>query len=216
MKLVSTNSSVEKRRNAFKTKAAKAAKAAKATKSETKAERVTRLYSALGGPLIGLLFDECRLRRQEFREMAECCGVTYGYINQLRNGLRPIEQISQEFAENCAAYLNLPTIVVKLLAGSIRMSDFLHKNETEEEVLDRALRQMMGDTKVRCALPAEPKLLPIEAKRAVVLMYSEVSSSDIFHARELPDILFWLQRAATNHDESSYAAQVGHRDTDAR
>ncbi|MEO8121018.1 MAG: helix-turn-helix transcriptional regulator [Rhodoferax sp.] len=187
-----------------------------ASKDETKSERVARLYSAPGGPLIGMLYDECRQRRQEMREMAEACGVTYGYINQLRNGIRSTEQISQEFAEKCSLYLNLPTIVVKLLAGSIRMSDFLQKNETEEDVLDRSLRQMMDDPKVRSSLPGEPNLLPIEAKRAIVMMYGECSSSDFFHTRELPNILFWLQRAAVTHDESSYQAQVGHRDTDAR
>ncbi len=207
MQLISSNSNIEKRRNASK---------AMATKPETAAERVTRLYSALGGPLIGLLYDECRLRRQEFREMAESCGVTYGYINQLRNGIRKTEQISQEFAESCSAYLNLPTIVVKLLAGSIRMSDFLSKNETEEDVLDRSLRQMMDDPKVRCSLLGEPAMLPIEAKKALVLMYGECTSSDFFHTRELPNILFWLQRAAVIHDEAGYQAQVGHRDTDAR
>ena len=187
-----------------------------APKDETKAERVERLYRAPGGPLIGLLYDECRLRRQECREMALACGVTYGYINQLRNGIRKTEHISQEFAENCSNYLNLPTIVVKLLAGNIRMSDFLRKNETEEDVLNRSLRQMMDDPKVRCALPGEPDMLPIEAKKAIVMMYGECTSSDFFHTRELPNILFWLQRAGTIHDDATYQAQVGHRDTDAR
>jgi len=187
-----------------------------APKDETKAERVARLYSAPGGPLIGLLYDECRQRRQDFQEMARALGVTYGYINQLRNGIRQTEQVSHDFAETCSVYLNLPTIVVKLLAGSIRMSDFLQKGESEEQVLDRSLRQMMDDPKVRCALPDEPTLLPMAAKKALVMMYGECTSSDFFHTRELPNILFWLQRAAVVHDESEYQAQVGHRDTDAR
>jgi transcriptional regulator with XRE-family HTH domain len=186
-----------------------------AAKDETNTQRVERLYSAPGGPLIGWLYDECRLRRLEFCEMAAALGVTYSYINQLRNGIRKTEHISSEFAENCAEFLSIPTIVVKLLANSVKLSDFLQKNETEEEVLDRSLRQMMEDPKVRTALPGDVSLLPVEAKRAIVLMYSEVTSSDFFHMRELPNILFWLQRAAVLHDEAGYQAQVGHRDTGA-
>lgn len=179
---------------------------------ELKSERVGRLYKSPGGPLMGLLYDEAWKRDEPLAELAAKFGVTYGYINQLRNGIRKTENISQDFAEACARYLDVPTIVVKLLAGSIRLTDFLHRQESEEAAVDRAIRQIQDDPKIRQAMPADLKSLPLDAKKAIALMYSEVSSSDIFGTRELPSIVFWLQRAAVTHDENQYLAQVTNRD----
>lgn len=184
-----------------------------ATEGETKSERAERIYKAPGGPLIGWLYDECRKRNTDFRDMAAALSVTYGYINQLRSGIRKTENISNEFATACSQYLGIPTIVVKLLAGSIGLSDFLYPEETEEQAINRSLCLMMEDPKARAALPAEPDALSLEAKRALVLMYSEVSSADFFHTRELPNILFWVQRAATVQDEARFQAELGNRDT---
>ncbi len=165
---------------------------------------------------MGWMFEEAQSRRHDVKELAQALGVTYGYINQLRNGIRSTEGISQEFAEACARYLGgIPAVVIKLLAGNIRLSDFLYRQETEEEAIDRSLRQMLDDPKMRAVLPAAADLASwtVEAKRAIVLMYAEVSCSDFFHTRELPNILFWLQRAAVAHDENEFAAMAGHRDT---
>ncbi|OOG58059.1 helix-turn-helix transcriptional regulator [Polaromonas sp. C04] len=184
--------------------------------SESKADRVERLYQAPGGPLMGWVFDEAQSRGHDVKEVAQALGVTYGYINQLRNGVRNTADISQDFAEACARYLgSIPTVVIKLLAGNIRLSDFLYRQETEEEAIDRSLRQMLEDPKMRAVLPAAADLASwtVEAKRAIVLMYAEVSCSDFFNTRELPNILFWLQRAAVAHDENEFAAMAGHRDT---
>ena len=179
---------------------------------ESKQERVERLYKSPGGPLMGLLLDEACKRDEMVVVLTSKLGVTYGYINQLRNGIRKVENISQEFSEACARYLNFPTIVVKLLAGSIRLTDFLHRQETEEAAVDRAIRQIQDDPKIRQAMPADLKSLPFEAKKAIALMYSEVSSNDIFGTFELPNILFWLQRAAVTHDKNEYFAKTSKRD----
>lgn len=87
--------------------------------SETPTERVERLYAEDGGPLLGWLMDEAQLRGQLLNEMASALGVTYGYINQLRNGIRKVSHISNEFARSCANYLGVPTVVVKLVSGTM-------------------------------------------------------------------------------------------------
>jgi hypothetical protein len=145
------------------------------------------------------------------KDMAVALGVSFGYINQLRSGIRKSEDISQAFADACGRYLGYPPIVVKLLAGNIRMSDFLHRAETEEAAIDRGIRHMMADAKVRATLPDISALtcMPFQAKRALVLLYSEVSSSDILNTRELPNIVFWLQKAAIAHDSVEFEAKEG-------
>ena len=182
---------------------------------ETAGERVTRFCRSEGGALVGWLLDDARRRQQEYQDMARELGVTYGYINQLRTGIRMAENISHEFAVACGRYLGVPAIVVKLISGSIRISDFGFPYESEEQVLDRALRAIQADPQLRSALPGELMALPLEAKKMMVMMYAETSSQDVFGLHELPEMLRWLQRAAVNHCENEYEAMAGHRDTSA-
>ena len=168
--------------------------------SETPKERVERLYAEDGGPLLGWLMDEAQLRGQLLNEMAAALGVTYGYINQLRNGIRKVSHISNEFARSCANYLGVPTVVVKLVSGSISLSDFAWPAVDEDMVVERAFQRMLSDPKVRPSLPRNAHKLPVPAKRAMVMMYADITGVDIFGARQLPDIVHWLQRAAIVHD----------------
>ena len=179
---------------------------------ESKEERVSRLYASPGGPLIGWLFDECRRRRQEYREMAACLGVTYGYVNQLRSGIRQARHISDDFAVSCAHYLGVPPVVVKMVAGRIPMSDFVTPREPEVDALDRAMAQMLDDPVARRNLPADMSELTLSAKRALVAMYIEASGRDVFGMHQLPEMVRWLQRAAAIHDESEAEVLRGHRD----
>lgn len=167
---------------------------------ETPEQRAQRLYAGKGGPLIAWLFDEAHRRQQTYQEMAAELQVTYGYVNQLRTGLRKVEQISHEFARACAQYLGVPNIVIKLISGGIRMSDFAWPRLSEEEVIDRAYRRMASDPSVKPALPAQSDVLNHAAKKALVMMYSDASGVDLLGARQLPDIVHWLQRAAILRD----------------
>lgn len=168
--------------------------------SETPKEHIERLYAEDGGPLLGWLIDEAQLRGQLLNEMAAALGVTYGYINQLRNGIRKVSHISNEFARSCANYLGVPTVVVKLVSGSISLSDFAWPAVDEDMVVERAFQRMLSDPNVRPSLPRNAHKLPIPAKRAMVMMYADITGVDIFGVRQLPDIVHWLQRAAIVHD----------------
>lgn len=180
--------------------------------TETPEERVTRLYATPGGPLIGWLYDECRRRGHDYRHMAEALGVTYGYINQLRSGLRQVKQISDEFAVSCARYLGVPPVVIKMIAGRIPMSDFAFPHESTEAVVNRSMALMLDDPVARYVLPADLSGLSLEAKQSLIAMYVECSGRDLLGARQLPEVVRWLQRAASIHDESCGEAVRGHRD----
>lgn len=179
---------------------------------ETREARVRRLYSAPGGALMGWLFDEALARGHHHQELARQLGVTVGYIYQLRNGVRQVSHISHEFAAACASYLMVPAVVVKLVSGLIRMSDFAWPNVSEEELVERAFQRLRSDPVVMAALPQSLESLSYEARRALVILYSEVSCQDFFSLREVPEAVRWLQRAAVLHDESEAEALIGHRD----
>lgn len=180
--------------------------------TESAEDRVTRLYAHQGGPLIGWLWDEARRRGIELQQMAAELGVTYGYIHQLRTGIRRTSSISHDFAAACGGFLGVPTVVVLLLAGYLTMSDFAVRALSEEEAVERALREMLDDSHVRSSLPEDVSALPVAAKRALVMMYAEVTGRDMFGVRELPNMVRWLQRAAVLHDEAEGAVVRGHRD----
>ena len=179
---------------------------------ESREERVSRLYASPGGPLIGWLLDECRRRGQEYQQMAACLGVTYGYISQLRKGLRQTRQISDDFAVSCAHYLGVPPVVVKMVAGRIPLSDFVTPHESEEDALDRAMAQMLDDSVTRRTLPADMRELSLSAKRALVALYVESSGRDVLGMHELPEMVRWLQQAVLIHDKSEAEVKRGHRD----
>ena len=148
--------------------------------------------------------------------MAKECGVTYGYISQLRTGLRKTSQISHDFASACARFLGVPTVVVLLLSGFLTLSDFATRAETADEQVDRALRKMQDDPHIRASIPVDLSQLCAEGRRAVVMLYGEVAGRDVFEARQLPEVLRWLQRAALMHEENEFEALAGHRDTSVR
>jgi len=169
---------------------------------ETPQQRVERLYDSDGGPLLAWLIDEARSRGMSMSELAAELGVTYGYINQLRAGIRQVSCIGQEFADLSARFLGVPTIVVKLLAGRIRMADFAWPHEGEEMLVERAYRQMKADRTASQHLPSNDTVLSLEAKRALVMLYGEASGVDVLGLRKLNWILEYLQRPAMIHNEN--------------
>ena len=175
-------------------------------KDEAPTERVKRIYQHAGGPLMGWLVDEAGKRQHSIMEMAKALGITLGYLLQLRNGIRSTESASQEFFVACSRYLGVPAVVCKLLAGSIRMSDFLFRAESEKDAVDRSFRKMLEDPTACSLLPSDTTTFSTEAKRALVLMYAESAGQDILGVRQLPDVVHWLQRSAVLFDEASYQA----------
>lgn len=173
---------------------------------ESSEQRVMRLHAASGGALLGWLLDECERKGHTQREMASELGVTYGYVHQLRNGLRQTRHISPEMTSACARYLGVPPVVVKLLSGSLSVRDFAWPHQTECELLDRGLHLMRTDPVASALLPADAETLPIDVKRSLVMLYGESSGQDVMGVRCLPDVLQWLQRAAIVQEDNQLQA----------
>lgn len=163
-----------------------------------KSRRARRFHASSEecGPLISLLHCEAHRRGQTQIELAAELNVTFGYIHQLRNGIRQTAKISGTLVGACSRYLSLPPIAVKLLAGALPMSDFLFPAQSEEEVLDQALDVMKADPRLQLLLPVNLTGLSLDAKRALVLLYSELTDKDFYAVRELSGLVEALQHAA--------------------
>lgn len=170
--------------------------------AETPKERVRRLHNAEGGPFFGWLRDEGLRRGMDLHAVAVEVSVTHGYLMQLRVGLRSTANISHEFARACANFLGVPTVAVLLASGFLSMCDFAFSGESEEELLNNAIRRVQDDPHVRSTIPVDLTELSPDAKKAVVMLYSETLGTDLLGLRRLPEMLRWLQRAAVEHDEN--------------
>lgn len=169
---------------------------------ETRRSRVKGCYQHAGGPLLGWLADEAKRRGDTGVAMSGALGVTTGYLHQLKSGHRQLAHVSDMFANACARYLGVPTIVVKLLAGRVSIADFLHPSVSEDDAIERAFRLMLEDHTVRQLLPLDVDRLSADARRALVLLYAEVTHTDLFGISELPIMLKYLQRAALVHSKN--------------
>lgn len=90
---------------------------------ETTSERWKRLYRQPGGPLMGWLEEEALKQGMEFAGLARELKVTTGVLSQLRSGIR--EHVSYEFAAGAAVFLGVPTVVVLVVAGHLKLVDFV-------------------------------------------------------------------------------------------
>lgn len=148
------------------------------------------------GQLGNALYDECLRRGSDLKAMAAELGVTYGYVNQLRSGVRSAKNLSQRMTEACARYLGVAPIVVKMTSGQIPFSDFICPAETEEAAVERLVRRMQTDIHMPFVNAAELCSFPFEAKKAMAMMYSRASPLDMFGINEIPAIARELQLAA--------------------
>lgn len=151
-----------------------------------------------GNSVISALYDECRRRGSDVKDMAAELGVTYGYINQLRTGIRKTEQITQKTAEAMARYLSIPTISVKLAAGIIKISDFEYQVDTEEAAIERVIVKISTDADY-FKMPIDLSTLSFSAKKIIVVNYVENSAHDVLGLNTLSVIAQRMQLAAKIH-----------------
>lgn len=92
-----------------------------------------------GGMLLAALYQCAAERGELLQDMAKELGVTYGYLSQLRNGIRQIHTIGDEFAAACAQYLCLNRFQVLMMAGRLTPADLW----ADPKVFEREVRQGM-------------------------------------------------------------------------
>lgn len=73
--------------------------------------------------LAEILERKARERGQNLWQVANELSVTYGFLLQLQSGLRPATNLSDDFTEACAKYLEVSRFEVLLLAGRITVYD---------------------------------------------------------------------------------------------
>ncbi len=98
-----------------------------------------------GSTLLAWLFETANDRGLQLKEMAKELGVTYGYIHQLRNGIKPVPGISDEVVDRCAKFLDVPRLAVLVAADIMRFEDFYQEPDSLRTYLEPSLRFIKRD-----------------------------------------------------------------------
>jgi hypothetical protein len=124
-----------------------------------------------GGPLLAALIRCANERRLQLNEMAQELGIHYSYINQLRNGMRQVRQVSEEFTIACARFLGVPRMSVMILAGKVTTSDFFESEDMMAAEISNAIGFICNDISWGHLITPELRRSDVVSQFAVVKLY---------------------------------------------
>lgn len=127
-------------------------------------------------PLLRALVHESRRRSQTLRQLAEILGVDYRRLAQWRSDEGSIARAHRSVFERAARYLQLPYVLILLLAGAIKLQDLVWP-DGNKEMLDRRIRggieQLRTDPVYGGAVPVELEQAPRNVKLFVLFLYDQ-------------------------------------------
>ncbi len=132
-----------------------------------------------GGLLLAALIRCANERRQQLNDMARELGVTYGYINQLRNGIRNVNQVSDDFALACARYLGVPRLTVLMMAGRISPDDVFEHREMMASEISRAMAFLCEDPQWGHLVTPELRKSSVESQYVLVRLYEQATGKKL-------------------------------------
>ena len=136
---------------------------------------VSEQFAVRPGGLLTAALVQCAAERgQSFTEM--CCelGYSYPYLNLLMNGVRPVSQISDDFARACAAYLRVPRMSILMMAGRITPADLMEPGVYAPQTIGPAFQVVLSDPAWGPLVTEELREASMPSKYALVKMYEKV------------------------------------------
>jgi hypothetical protein len=133
-----------------------------------------------GAELLAMLYQRANEDGLQLKELAAVLGVTYGYIHQLKTGLREVAQVSDEFVASCAKYLNKPRIYIQALAGKLSLADFSEQESLEGEV-DSALSLMYKDRNWGGFMSLSIKSLGLKERLLIIRLYESATGKTLIN-----------------------------------
>lgn len=137
-----------------------------------------------GAPLLVWLIKVATQRGEKMHQLASSLGVTYGYIVQLKKGMRSTTRISEEVVRAAARYLRVPAIAVRLAAGQVTLEDFALPDERFQQRVDNGIDFISRDPAYSFLLPPGVEKLDVETKAALVVLYEGATGARLLSQRD--------------------------------
>lgn len=135
-----------------------------------------------GGKLMGALLACASQRGHTLEQLGNELGVTYGYLSQLRSGVRPVGGIRIKVARQCARYLGIAPIKVLMMSGKLDEQDFMDPADDRRSQLIAALDAIYGDARWGQFITESLKDADEKIQRAVVRMFEEATDTQLLPA----------------------------------
>jgi hypothetical protein len=100
-----------------------------------------------GGPLIGLIQQVARERKQKLDTLAEYLSITPRQLYGMMIGAVDVTKASGNFISQSAKYLGVPKVACKLLLGLMDFEALLNAGESEHSFVDKWLSIVLDDCK---------------------------------------------------------------------
>lgn len=135
-----------------------------------------------GAKLLSMLLQCANDRGMYQAELAREIGVTQGYISQLRNGLRNIPDVSDDFLAGCARLLGVPRIVCAIAAGKLKADD-LYAEASVEDAAKQALQLIGKDGPLGALLPVSAFSAPEDVQLYIVMLFEAATGKKLIRSR---------------------------------
>jgi hypothetical protein len=142
-----------------------------------------------GGALLAALLHRANQLGHQLTQMADALNCTYGYISQLRGGHRQPENISDDFVNACAAYLDTPRMTVLQLCGKVKPDDVMHQKHNVAQQIPSAMEFISNDTVFGPLMPVEARKLSYEMQFFIISLYEKATGKVLLNGRQDPKIL---------------------------
>lgn len=163
-------------------------------------------------PLLSALAAEATKRGDSLAMLAEALGVSYVRLAQWRRNDADIGTAKRSVHKKAASYLGIPTAFIPLLAGTMRLEDFVWPaKESLNARISRELKQMRQDSYVGAFMPETLESCPQEVQLFVAFLYRELSVETL-PGQRTNHIISELQKMAQSLDFKGTSSTQAHRD----
>lgn len=149
--------------------------------------------------LITWLTQAATERGVTLQQLAADLDVTYGYLAQLRTGLRSLANVSDTFVQAVAQWLGVPRIAVLAACGRLKLSDFLEQRNLDD-ALDAAYAFIERDRVWGAVMPASAHRLDQSGRLFVVRLFEAATGTVLIPEPEL------VPRAQRSHSRGREGA----------
>jgi len=126
--------------------------------------------------LITWLTQAAAERGVTLQQLAKELDVTYGYIAQLRAGLRSVTNVSDSFVDQVAQWLHVPRISVLAACGRLKLSDFTDQRNLDD-ALNAAYAFIQRDRVWGAVMPASAHKLDQPGRLFVVRLFEAATGT---------------------------------------